>query len=234
MKIGIVGLGLMGGSLAKSIKSKTSHTVYATDINQETMLLARLYGAYDAPLSDENVGQCDLVILALCPSVALNWAKNNAHKIAKKATVADICGIKRAINGELSDIAAQNGFYYIGAHPMAGKERGKFQNSSEDLFVGASMILVPGKDTPIAQIDSIATLSSDVGFARVVISSAEEHDRIIAYTSQLPHILSSAYIKSPEAQLNRDFRQEASRIFHASPCLTKICGPSSLWQTVTI
>ena len=205
MKIGIVGLGLIGGSIAKSLKARTSHTVYATDINEETMLLARICGAYDAPLSDGNSEECDIVILALCPSIALSWAKENAHKIAKGSVLADICGVKRAVVGEFAQIAEQNRFNYIGTHPMAGKERGKFQNSSEDLFVGASMILIPTDKTPIEATEKLSILSSDIGFARVVISNAEEHDRIIAYTSQLPHIISSAYIKSPEAQLNRGF-----------------------------
>ena len=97
MKIGIVGLGLIGGSIAKSIKAKTSHTVYGADISEETMLLARMLGSYDAPLTDENIGDCDIVILALCPETAVDWAEKNAHKIAKEATLADICGVKRAV-----------------------------------------------------------------------------------------------------------------------------------------
>lgn len=205
MKIGVVGLGLIGGSIAKSIKSKTSHTVYAYDIDEETMLLGRLCGAYDAPLSDDNIGSCDTVILALCPNTAMSWASENAHKIAKGALLADICGVKRAVLPFFSSIASKNGFYYVGTHPMAGKERGKFQNSTEDLFVGASMILVPSESSNDTVLETLSTLSTDIGFARVVISSADDHDRIIAYTSQLPHILSNAYIKSPEAQLNRGF-----------------------------
>ncbi len=205
MKIGIVGLGLMGGSIAKSVKARTSHTVYATDINEETMLLARLCGAYDAPLTDENIGKCDLVIVALSPSAAISWAKENAPKMEKGAIISDICGIKRAVVPKFSEIAERNGLYYVGTHPMAGKERGKFQNSTNDLFVGASMILVADKNTPMSAMETLSTLATDIGFARNVFSTPDDHDRIIAYTSQLPHIVSSAYIKSPEAQLNRGF-----------------------------
>lgn len=205
MKIGIVGLGLIGGSLAKSIKSKTSHTVYAFDINEETMLLARMCGAYDKRLDDENLGECDLVILAIRPGDAVDWAKENASKIAKGAILTDVCGIKRAIVPELTRIARKNGFFYVGAHPMAGKERGRFQNSTDDLFVGASLILVPDPDIPSSILGTLCEFSADIGFARNVFSNPEEHDRIIAYTSQLPHILSSAYVRSPEAQKNRGF-----------------------------
>ena len=205
MKIGIVGLGLIGGSIAKSLKAKTSHTVYASDINEETMLLARMLGSYDAPLSDDNIGECDIVILALCPSTAVAWAQENAHKIAKSATLADICGVKRAVFDKLSTIAKENGFYYIGTHPMAGKERGKFQNATDDLFEGASMIIVPEESTPLDKVETFSALCLDMGFARNVFSDCESHDKIIAYTSQLPHIISNAYIKSPEAQLNRGF-----------------------------
>ncbi len=205
MKIGIVGLGLMGGSIAKSVKARTSHTVYATDINEETMLLARLCGAYDAPLSDENIGECDLVIVALSPSAAISWARENASKMAKGTIISDICGVKRAVVPAFSEIAEKNRLFYVGTHPMAGKERGKFQNSSDDLFVGASMILVADKNTPMQAMETLSILATDIGFARNVFSGADDHDRIIAYTSQLPHIISSAYIKSPEAQLNRGF-----------------------------
>ncbi len=205
MKIAIVGLGLIGGSIAKSIKAKTSHSVFATDINDETMLLARMHGAYDKALTDENLGECDLVILALCPESALNWARENASKMREKAVICDVCGVKRAVFDEFSKIADENGVYYVGTHPMAGKERGKFQNSSTDLFDGASMILVPSKNAPPALIEEVANLSLDIGFARNVFSNPEDHDRIIAYTSQLPHIISSSYVKSPEAQLNRGF-----------------------------
>ena len=205
MNIGIVGLGLIGGSLAKAFKNRTGHNVFGSDLNDETMLLARLSGAIDAPLSDENIGQMDLLLIAIRPIAAISWAKEHFKKLKKGACVVDMCGVKRAVASEMEINASENGVLYVGGHPMAGKERGKFQNATENLYVGASMILTPGRDTTPDTLESLNNLFTDIGFARIVFTTPDEHDRIIAYTSQLAHIASSAYIKSPEALRQRGF-----------------------------
>ena len=205
MNIGIIGLGLIGGSLAKSIKAQTAHSVFGIDLNNETMTLARLCGAIDGVLEGETVGSCDLLLLAISPQAAVDWVKDNAEEIAKNATVIDMCGVKRIVCKELSAIAEENGFGFIGGHPMAGKERGGFVNSSDDLFVGASMILTPDENTDIAVLEQLKALFTDLGFSNITFTIPEEHDSIIAYTSQLAHITSSAYVKSPTAQMRRSF-----------------------------
>jgi len=205
VNIAVVGLGLMGGSMAKSIKSRTGHTVYGTDLNAETMLLARLCGAIDGDLEPENLALCDVVFLAVRPQAAIDWLREHSPHIKKDAVVIDFCGVKRAVCPQMRTIADENGFMYIGGHPMAGKERGKFQNASDSLYVGASMILTPDESTRPQTLEMLESLFNDVGFARVVYTNPEEHDRIIAYTSQLAHIVSSAYVKSPEAQRQRGF-----------------------------
>lgn len=205
MVIGIVGLGLMGGSMAKSIKTKTGHTVYGADINAETVLMAKLSGAIDEEITKENLVLCDLLFLALRPQNAIDWLKENKNKLSVNTTVVDFCGVKRKVCTEMRQIADESGFKYIGGHPMAGKERGGFKNSSPDLYSGASMILTPDSETLPETLEMLSKLFDDVGFSRVVYSNPEEHDRIIAYTSQLAHIVSSAYIKSPEAQRQRGF-----------------------------
>ena len=205
MNIGIIGLGLMGGSLAKSIKARTHNNVFATDIDSETMLFARLSGAIDAELSDENISACNLIFLAVSPKAAIEWVKKNAEKIDKNTVVIDLCGVKRAVSDEILPIALENGFLYIGGHPMAGIERSGFVNSTPDLFVGASMILSPEEHVDIRVLEMLKALFIDVGFANVTFTTADEHDRIIAFTSQLAHVVSSAYVKSPEAQKQRGF-----------------------------
>lgn len=205
MNVGIIGLGLMGGSMAKGIKVKTGHTVYAFDVSDEAMLMAKLSGAMDEELNDTTLPMCDVVFLALRPGIAVKWLEDNAKKISSHTTVVDFCGIKRSVTAKMRAVADQNGFGYIGGHPMAGKERGGFKNSTPDLYVGASMILTPDEKTFPEILEELASLFYDVGFSRVVYSTPEEHDRIIAYTSQLAHIVSSAYIKSPEAQRQRGF-----------------------------
>lgn len=205
MNIGIVGLGLIGGSMAKSIKRRTLNAVYGVDTNEETMLLARLVGAIDAPLSAENLGQCGLVLLALRPGAAIAWAKENAENIARGAILIDLCGVKREVCAALAPLAAAHGFSYIGGHPMAGKERGGFVNAADDLFAGASMILTPDEHTDMAMLETLKNFFMDIGFAGLTFTTPDEHDRMIAYTSQLAHVTSSAYVKSPAAQRRRGY-----------------------------
>lgn len=205
MNIGIIGLGLIGGSLAKSIKAQTAHSVFGIDLDNETITLARLCGAIDGVLDKDTVSGCDLLFLALSPQAAIDWVKDNAKEISKSATVIDMCGVKRVVCKELSAVAEENGFAYIGGHPMAGKERGGFVNSSDDLFNGASMILTPDEKTDIAMLEQLKAFFTDLGFSNITFTTPEEHDSIIAYTSQLAHITSSAYVKSPTAQMRRGF-----------------------------
>ena len=205
MNVGIVGLGLIGGSMAKSIKARTADTVWGVDLNHETMTLARMCGAIDAPLTEENIPQCDILLIAIRPAAAIEWVKRHAPLIAKSAIVVDLCGVKRVVVGGIAPVAEQYGFAYIGGHPMAGKERGGFTSATDDLYVGASMILTPDRRTDMQLLETLKSFFLDIGFAGLTFSDPEEHDRIIAFTSQLAHITSSAYVKSPEAQRRRGF-----------------------------
>ena len=205
MNVGIVGLGLIGGSMAKSIKARTAHTVWGVDLDAETMTMARMCGAIDAPLTDENLPQCDLILVAIRPGAAVEWVRRNADIISRSAILVDLCGVKRVVVEGIGPIAEQHGFAYIGGHPMAGKERGGFTAATDDLYVGASMILTPDRRTDMQLLETLKSFFLDIGFAGLTFSDPEEHDRIIAFTSQLAHITSSAYVKSPEAQRRRGF-----------------------------
>lgn len=205
MNVAIVGLGLIGGSMAKSIKNRTAHTVWGADLNSETMTMARMCGAIDAPLTEENLPQADLILVAIRPGAAIEWVRQHADRIAKSAILVDLCGVKRTVVAAIAPVAEQHGFAYIGGHPMAGRERGGFTASTEDLYVGASMILTPDKRTDMHLLETLKAFFLDLGFAGLTFSTPEEHDRIIAFTSQLAHIVSSAYVKSPEAQKRRGF-----------------------------
>ena len=205
MNVGIVGLGLIGGSMAKSVKARTAHTVWGADLDKETMSLARMSGAIDGPLTGENLGRCSLILIAICPGAAIRWVQEHAGEISKSAILVDLCGVKRVVVEALAPIAEEHGFAYIGGHPMAGRERGGFTASSEDLYAGASMILTPDERTDMHLLETLKVFFLDIGFAGLTFSDPEEHDRIIAFTSQLAHITSSAYVKSPEAQRRRGF-----------------------------
>ncbi len=205
MNIGIIGLGLIGGSMAKAIREKTDHTVWGYDKNEETMFLAPMMGAVNGTLTDEKLASCDLILIAIRPDYAVQWVKDHADKIPAKAIVVDLCGVKRAVVCEIAPLARQYGFRYIGGHPMAGKEVAGFKNAASHLFDGASMILTPDDQTDLPLLETLRDLFYEIGFARLTFSTPEEHDRIIAYTSQLAHLTSSAYIKSPESQEQMGF-----------------------------
>lgn len=205
MKVGIVGLGLIGGSMAKAIRARTDHTVYGADLDHETMVMARMCGAINAPLTEETLPLCDLILIAIRPAAAVAWVESHAHLIAKSAILVDLCGVKRTVVQSIAPIAEEHGFAYIGGHPMAGRERSGFTAATENLYAGASMILTPDKRTDMQLLETLKVFFLDIGFSSLTFSDPEEHDRIIAFTSQLAHIVSSAYVKSPEAQRRRGF-----------------------------
>ena len=203
MIIGIVGLGLIGGSMARSIKKHTGYIVRGSDIDGRALAAARRCGAVDEPLTEENIAACDLIFTAIAPRATIQWARQYGSRISPRGILIDLCGIKRSLQAALGAIAGECGFTYIGGHPMAGRERGGFAASTDDLFDGASMILTPGEWAGGPLLERLRLFFTAIGFAELTVTTPEEHDRVIAYTSQLAHIASSAYIKSPEALCQR-------------------------------
>ncbi len=199
MEIAIVGLGLIGGSIAKAIKKYTPHTVLGYDSDEQVMYKARLLDAIDGELTDERLAICDWLIVATRPQAAVEYVQNHADLLKKEATVMDVCGVKGFVCQPLWKLAEAKGFTFIGGHPMAGREVSGFENAGADLFHDASMILTPPKGADIALLERIKKFWCAIGFGSVTVTTPENHDRVIAYTSQLAHIASSAYIKSPTA-----------------------------------
>ena len=205
MKIGITGLGLIGGSMAKAIKETKEHTVYGYDTDESTLLAAELTDAIDGMLSEENLSECDVVIVSLYPEATIDYIIKNADKFKKDCIVFDCCGVKRAVCDKINPVAKEHGFIFIGGHPMAGTQFWGFGSSRASLFKGASMILTPCGISDIAVLDKAKHFFLSLGFSEITFSSPEEHDRIIAYTSQLAHVVSSAYVKSPSAEVRKGF-----------------------------
>jgi len=205
MKIGIVGLGLIGGSLAKTYKRNTDYIVYGTDNDSLAVKLALLTESMDAELSDDLLQLCDFIFLAIYPHAAVTWLEQNASKLSSHTIVIDCCGIKQAVCEVGFKLSEQYGFHYCGGHPMAGTQYTGFKHSREDMFQDASMILVPPIDPDISLLDRIHKTLAKAGFTHVTITTAEKHDHMIAYTSQLAHVVSNAYVKSPNAQLHHGF-----------------------------
>lgn len=205
MTIGIVGLGLIGGSMAKSIKLHTEHRVLGADINESERLKAELLGAIDGPLDADGLGGCDIVIVALYPNDIVRYIGQNAHLFKPGALAIDCGGVKRFVCEALQDIVKGRQWTFIGGHPMAGREYSGFQYAKDDLFERASMILTPYPDAEIGEIARAKEFFLSAGFARVVLTTPERHDEMIAYTSQMAHIISSAYVKSELAMKHKGF-----------------------------
>ena len=205
MKVGIIGLGLMGGSLAKAISYGTEHTVWGTNRSREAIQKALFVGAIQKELEKEDLKECDLVIVSLYPQASIDYIKENAKNFKKGAIVIDISGVKRYVCDALYETAKENGFVFIGAHPMAGLHLSGFEHSTAKIFNNSSMILTPYEDTPWGYINTIKELFLKIGFTNIQMSTPDEHDKIIAFTSQLAHIVSNAYVKSPNALVHKGF-----------------------------
>lgn len=205
MNVGIVGLGLIGGSLAKSIKKHSEHTVWGFDIDLDAVTQALMCGAIDETLTDALLPQCDVVLVALYPGACVRYIETHAEAFAPGAWVIDCAGVKRSVYGPVSKIAEGRGWTYIGGHPMAGREFSGFRHATGTLFERASMILTPMPDVDIETLEAAKAFFLETGFKTVRITTPEEHDRMISYTSQLAHIVSSAYIKNPCSAQHKDF-----------------------------
>ncbi len=204
MKVGILGLGLIGGSLARAYALE-GHTVFAWDTDSAMLSFAQLAGAVHAPMTQENIDQCELILLAIYPDGSATWLENNAQLISKNVLVLDCCGIKREICSRCFPLADKYGFAFVGGHPMAGSQFSGFKHSRADLFAGQPMVLVPPKFDDILLLDRCKTALAPCGFGSFSVCSAQEHDRIIAFTSQMPHVLSNGFIKSPTALSHKGF-----------------------------
>lgn len=199
MKIGIVGLGLIGGSFAKAYKAD-NHTVLGCDINENITSYAKLSGILDGDLTSETLPLLDLVLLALPPHAACEYLSEHAAHFAPDQLVIDCCGIKQAVCKAGFAAAASHGFLFVGGHPMAGTQFSGFKNSRADMFCGATMALVPPVMDDINITERAKTALLPAGFSHFSVWTAEKHDEVIAFTSQLAHIVSNAYMKSPTAR----------------------------------
>ena len=204
MTVGIVGLGLIGGSFAKAYH-EAGETVLACNRTDDTLKFAMLSGAVDGELTEENIGSCDLVIIAVFPEAAEAFLRRMAPHIGKKPVVIDACGTKRKICSMCFPIAEEYGFTYLGGHPMAGTHKSGFKYARANLFHNAPMVIVPPSFDDIELLDRVKTLLAPVGFGCISVTTAEKHDELIAFTSQMPHIISNAYIKSPTAAAHKGF-----------------------------
>ena len=204
MNVGILGLGLIGGSLARAY-SLAGHTVYACEKDQSILSFAILAGAVHSELNDATIPQCDLILLAIYPGGSASWLETNADKVSKDCLVMDCCGIKEEICRRCFPLAKQYGFTFIGGHPMAGSQFSGFKYSRANLFQGQPMVFVPASLDDMALLERAKTALEPCHFGSFSATTPQKHDAIIAFTSQMPHLLSNAFIKSPTASQHAGF-----------------------------
>lgn len=204
MTVGIVGLGLIGGSFAKAY-AEAGHTVLGYDANRSTLSFAQLSGVVSAELTEENISSCDLVLICICPAAAIEFVRYAAPHIGPHPVVIDCCGTKRFVCEHLFPIAKEYGFTYLGGHPMAGNHNSGFKYARANLYHNAPMVIVPADFDDILLLDKVKALLAPAGFGRISVTTAEGHDEMIAFTSQMAHLVSNAYIKSPTAGSHKGF-----------------------------
>ncbi len=206
-RVGVVGLGLIGGSFARALH-RGGTEVFAWNRTRSILDLARVE-TVDGELDPDAVPTCELIVLTTYPAHSVAWLEEHADLVSADAVVIDACGTKRALCERCFAVASEHGFTFVGAHPMAGTQYSGFAHATADLFEGAPLVLCPAPDAdPVANLellDRVAGLLSPCGFGSVTVATPEEHDDEIAHTSQLAHVVSNAYVKSPRAQRRRGF-----------------------------
>lgn len=204
MTVGIVGLGLIGGSFAKAYR-EAGWTVYAFDKDESVLSFAKLFGSVQNTLTKKNLSSCDLILICISPNAAIEYLRENASFFGKKPIVMDCCGTKKVVCQAAFPLAEKHGFSFIGAHPMAGSHLAGFSHARSNLYHNAPMVLVPPVFDDIALLERTKKLLSPAQFGKFSVTTAEKHDEMIAFTSQLAHVVSNAYIKSPTAGEHKGF-----------------------------
>lgn len=188
----IVGLGLIGGSMARALRGFEDFDIIGLDVSQPTLRFALENHIIDRAETDpvQALAQGDLVFLCLHPQGIVDFLAEHRDHFKAGAMVTDVCGIKSAILEAAKALPA--GVSFVGGHPMAGRETSGIQNSLGNMFLNAHYILTPNGQSSPEHVALMERVAKQVGCADVVKTTPEEHDAIIAYTSQMMHIIAVA------------------------------------------
>lgn len=224
-RVGIVGLGLIGGSIARAM-ARGGHEVYAFDLNEDIETFAAIETTAGR-LTDELVGTCELIVLACYPKACVDWLESHASLVSPDAIVIDTGGVKRSICEPCFDIARKSGITFVGCHPMAGTQFSGYAHSRATMFEGAPMVVCPPPEIRgvacLALVDRLEGLLAPCGFDKFTVTTPERHDEVIAYTSQLAHVVSNAYVKSPTLAHRKGFAagsyRDLTRVARLNPTM---------------
>lgn len=224
-RVGVVGLGLIGGSIARAM-ARGGHEVYAFDLNADIETFAAIETTAGT-LTDELVPTCELIVLACYPKACVDWLREHADLVSPDAIVIDTGGVKRSICDPCFEIAREAGITFVGCHPMAGTQFSGYAHSRANMFEGAPMVVCPAPEVRgvecLALVDRLEGLLSPCGFDKFTVTTPERHDEVIAYTSQLAHVVSNAYVKSPTLALRQGFAagsyRDLTRVARLNPTM---------------
>ena len=224
-RVGVVGLGLIGGSFARAM-AQGGHEVYAFDPNEDITSFAAIETT-SGVLTDELIETCELIILACYPEACVTWLREHASQVSPEAIVIDTGGVKRSICEPCFEIARETGITFVGCHPMAGTQFSGYAHSRADMFEKAPMVVCPAPEVRgvdcLALVDRLEVLLAPCGFNKFTVTTPERHDEVIAYTSQLAHVVSNAYVKSPTLALRDGFAagsyKDLTRVARLNPTM---------------
>lgn len=212
----VVGLGLIGGSVALALSATGKYEVLGIETDGDTVTAALEKGAVKRCGDATLLGEADAVIMALSPRGTIRFLQQNAAYIKQGALVTDVCGVKMPVVDVVEPLCAQNGLRFVGGHPMAGKEKSGFANADGNLFCRASYLIAPTEHSDPTAVEQVKQLAADLGCRQTVMTTPKDHDEIIAFTSQLPHVLAGAYVKSARCERQHGFTggsyQDVSRV----------------------
>lgn len=203
LNVTIVGLGLIGGTYALGLKKAGVKNLYAIDINMDTIDKAKKIGMIDDGGLDPKpfLEKSDLIIIGLYPNIITKFIRDNKDSFKDGAVLTDVAGIKEKYIDEIINILPTS-VDFVFAHPMAGREKVGMEHADINIFKGANFIITPTKVNKDSSIQLIENMAKSLGFKTINKISANEHDEIIAFTSQLTHAIAVSLVNSDEQKLD--------------------------------
>lgn len=207
MKIMIIGLGLIGGSYAEGLKEK-GHTIYGYDTDEKVLKEAIELNIIEPNTSIENIKIANLVVLCLYPNHNIEFIKKYGHMFHKKQVITDVSGTKVYMLNEIKNILPK-AITYISHHPMAGGEKKGFNNRNKEKFKNANFIIIGNKKS--RKMEPLFEIAYDLGFANTLVTTAKKHDELIAFTSQLTHVIAVSLVNSDSMAETKDATGDSYR-----------------------
>lgn len=201
MKIGIVGLGIIGGSYARALKPYHYHII-GFDINPKTIDYAIQNNIVDEGyIETDKISECDIVFVCLYPNQTISFIKNHANKFKRDSIIMDVAGVKRHMINQL-EMYFNDDFELVFTHPIAGSEKTGIENSNASIFKDANFIITPHKKNDDEKVNVARTLAKQIGFGKITLIDDVTHDKMIGFTSQLTHAIAIALVNSDPYNLS--------------------------------